>query len=62
MTYRNSSWTGRAARSLTEAFGPHTSPHVYETVRTPWWAWVMYALVTVAACVAIGVMLAEQFA
>ncbi len=30
MNYRNSSYTGRAARTLYGAFGPHTSTKIYE--------------------------------
>jgi hypothetical protein len=35
---RSSAWTGKAPRSVTEAFGPYTSPHVYDTRHSwPWW-------------------------
>jgi hypothetical protein len=33
MNYRSSSWTGRAARDLESAFGPHTSRHIDEPTR-----------------------------
>ena len=55
---RSSAWTGKAARSVTEAFGPYTDPHVYDTCESSPWVTLVYAVVCVAACVAVGAMLA----
>ena len=56
---RTSNWTGRTPRTLQDAFGPYTDPHVYESAETPVWSRLLYAVLCVCACVAIGVMLAR---
>lgn len=54
-----SNWTGRTARSLSEAFGPHTAERIDET---PQWhdepiALLIAAAVMVLSCWAIAVTL-----
>lgn len=50
------SWYGRFPRTVQEAFGPHTDPHVYETSETPLWARVAYGLVLAGTLSAIAAM------
>lgn len=53
MTFRNSSWTGRAPRSLTEALGPYaTAEFRPEPSYSLAWCWAM-AVVAVVGAVAI---------
>lgn len=56
MTYRNSSWTGRAPRTLEAAFGPHTRSEISErpTGYPPLW-WVCVAVIA-AATVAVLIL------
>lgn len=54
---KNSSWTGRAPRSLQDAFGPYTDRYVYDTSPKDKHGWV-YAAVCLVASAAIGAILA----
>ena len=56
MAYRNSSHTGRASRSLNEAFGPYTSRDFQEreTGYAGWW-WYSMAVIAVLTVVIIVV-------
>ena len=55
MIYRNSSWTGRSARTMQQAFGPHTRSEISErpTGYPPLW-WVC---VTVIAAAMVAVLI-----
>lgn len=53
MTYRNSSWTGRAPRTLEQAFGPYSRMDTTERGHS-----VVTWLATVALCVMSGLIVA----
>lgn len=55
MTYRNSSWTGRAPRTLEQAFGPYSRMESDVTDRGHS---VVTWLATVALCVMSGLIVA----
>lgn len=55
MTYRNSSWTGRAPRSLEQAFGPYSR---FDSDVTERGHSVVTWLATVALCVMSGLIVA----
>lgn len=55
MTYRNSSWTGRAPRTLEQAFGPYSRMDSDVTERGHS---VVTWLATVALCVLSGLIVA----
>lgn len=54
---KNSSWTGRAPRTLEAAFGPYTSHRFVETSRRvsrlDWWLGVALAVAVGIAAVAV---------
>lgn len=50
MTFRNSSWTGRAPRSLQQALGPYAEYHPEPSYSLAWcWAMAVVAVVGAAA-------------
>jgi len=52
-------WTTRRhPRTMQEAFGPHTSRHVYDVHRVPRWHLWLWGAVCIGACAGIGAMLA----
>lgn len=53
MTYRNSSWTGRAPRTLEQAFGPYSRMDVTERGHG-----VVVWISTVTLCVLSGLLVA----
>lgn len=44
---RNSSWTGRAPRSLHQAFGPYTNHHITGDSRQTGYGWAWWAAMVV---------------
>lgn len=54
-----SNWTGRAPRTVQEAFGPYTDRHVYDTRNTPRWHGMAWAAVCLLAAAGIGAMLSR---
>jgi len=56
MTYWNSSYTGRAPRTMAEAFGPYESGPVLEQARSMDWQDVVVLAGSVAAAAVLVVM------
>ena len=51
---RSSSWTGRAPRTMQDAFGPYTSHAIHETApQHRAWPWLVWAAVLVCCLLLI---------